>query len=239
MVERGDHIEEIRQNGRAGDVVKVDDRQVEQLETIAPERDETKWCGEANLDIGLKEGLQRSLEVENALGAREQVTHELIEVHAAIAVVVLEVRAEDALHAPSHAGLGHNHVQLRTCADRGGERHLRRVVARGHVVVEVDAVEQFGAVKCVARHCLTEAKCIVADREVGGEPDAAEDRGKQRREDRETLAHFEAGVQRWQMPTHERRVASEQEFEKLPVGMLYDRKLERTLRAIRDVGVRL
>ena len=157
--------------------------------------------------------------------------------HAAVVVVVLEIGAEHALDAPLYPGLRHGHVEFGGRADRGGESQFGRVGAGGDVVVKVDAVEELGGVEALARHRLAEAERVVANREVGGEADAAKDRGEQRREDREALAQLEPGVQRRQMPAHERGVAAEQEFEELLAGARDDREGERTLGDV-AVGLR-
>ena len=209
------HLREHRLRRRAGVRLPVEERDVEEVEAVFEERHEPEGRVEAELEESPEKHVERALEVEHALRAVAEVAQELVEVDSAVAIAVLEVGPECAPEAAVHTGLRDGNVELRPRADGGRERQFGRVVAAGHVIVEVGAVEDLCGVELAAAEGLPHAAGVEAHAEVGGEADAAKHLGEQRREDREALLEAEARAERRQVERDQGGVAAEEHAEEL------------------------
>ena len=230
--ERASHVlGHRRRHRRAGDQFPIEKSGPQQFEAVLPEGDEAdEGHRQAHLDGCLEEGVDRSLQVEDTLRSAAEVREQFVEVHPAVVVQILEVGPQDPLHAPRHPGLGDHHVELRARADGGGEGQLRLVAAIRVDVTEIDAVEDLGGPHRLRRHRLADAAGVVAEREVGGELEAAEEPGEQRREDRDALVEREAGHEVGHVPFDERRVFAEQQRQERVGRILEQREGDRAVR---------
>ena len=213
VVEEVHHGRQFRRTVGAGLRRPIEEPDVEQIHAGAKERDEAEGGAETEIQVGGKERIERALEVEDALRTLVEQPHELVEVDLAVAIGVAEIRADRAPQAASRAGLRDDHVQLGSRADRGGERHFRRVAAAVEVG-QINAVSELIGIHIVTGERQPDAACVVADVDVGVKLHAAEDPGEERGEDRERLLKAEADVRQvGHVPRDEIDVLAEEQAE--------------------------
>ena len=206
-------LKELRRRVGAGLRRPVEEPDVEQVHAGAEERHEAEGGAESELQVGGEERVERPLEVEDALRTLVEQPHELVEVDLAVAIGVAEIRADRAPQAACRPRLGDDHIQFGRRADRGGERHFRRVAAAVDVG-QIDAVSKLLGIHLFAGERQPDAAGVVADVDICVELHAAEDPGEERGEDRKRLLKAEADVRQvGHVPRDEIDVLAEEQAE--------------------------